>query len=64
MLNTFTVNMFCGFESLLFKRKVFCECAGSKGVTWERGVYSMLNRVSLKDLLRFDWSIKEKEFAV
>ena len=41
-----------------------CGCAGRKDVTWERATYPMLNRASLKDLLRFDWGIKEKEFAV
>ena len=56
--------MFCGFESLLFKREVDCGCVGSKDVTWERATYPMLNRESLKGLLRFDWVIKEKEFAV
>ena len=33
LLNTFIVNMLYGFESLLIKRKVGCECVGSKGVT-------------------------------
>ena len=56
--------MLCGFESLLFKRKVDCGYVGSKDVTWERATYPMLNRESLKGLLRFDWGIKEKEFAV
>ena len=64
LLNTFIVNMLYGFESFLFKRKVFCGCGGSKGATWERATYPMLNRASLKGLLRFDWGIKEKEFAV
>ena len=56
--------MLCGFESLLSKSKVGCEVLGVKMLLGERGVYSMLNRAYLKGLLRFDWGIKEKEFAV
>ena len=49
----------------LFKSKGKCSVSVLEvKVLLGKGVYSMLNRAYLKGLLRFDWGIKEKEFAV